>query len=48
MTLVYGYGLPCPPLKELRPLMASRGGPIVAVQIENEYGYYGADHVYLG
>lgn len=34
--------------QELRPLMASRGGPIVAVQVENEYGYYGADHVYLG
>lgn len=29
------------------PLLASRGGPVVAVQVENEYGSYGSDHAYL-
>lgn len=28
---------------ELLPHLASRGGPVVAVQIENEYGSYGND-----
>lgn len=28
---------------ELLPLLAGRGGPVVAVQIENEYGSYGDD-----
>ncbi|MEU5827170.1 glycoside hydrolase family 35 protein [Micromonospora tulbaghiae] len=28
-------------------LQASAGGPVVAVQIENEYGSYGDDHAYL-
>ncbi|MCX5192862.1 beta-galactosidase [Streptomyces sp. NBC_00249] len=28
-------------------LQSSRGGPVVAVQIENEYGSYGDDHTYL-
>ncbi|QNE84469.1 beta-galactosidase [Streptomyces rutgersensis] len=28
-------------------LQASRGGPVVAVQIENEYGSYGDDHAYV-
>lgn len=28
---------------ELLPLLATRGGPVVAVQIENEYGSYGDD-----
>ncbi|MFB9210117.1 beta-galactosidase family protein [Nonomuraea spiralis] len=31
----------------LADLQASRGGPIVAVQVENEYGSYGNDHAYL-
>jgi beta-galactosidase len=31
----------------LVPLQASAGGPIVAVQVENEYGSYGNDKVYL-
>ncbi|KJY45029.1 beta-galactosidase, partial [Streptomyces sp. NRRL S-444] len=31
---------------ELLPLLASRGGPVVAVQIENEYGSYGNDTRY--
>ncbi|MFE5676388.1 beta-galactosidase family protein [Streptomyces erythrochromogenes] len=31
---------------ELLPLLASRGGPVVAVQVENEYGSYGNDTRY--
>lgn len=31
----------------LAPLQTSRGGPIIALQIENEYGSYGNDHGYL-
>jgi beta-galactosidase len=31
----------------LAPLTVSRGGPIIAVQIENEYGSYGNDKTYL-
>jgi len=34
--------------QELAPLQASRGGPIIAVQIENEYGSYGHDKEYMG
>lgn len=33
--------------KELAPLMAARGGPIIAVQVENEYGSYGDDRTYM-
>ena len=33
--------------EELAPLQRSRGGPIVAVQLENEYGAFGNDRVYL-
>ncbi len=33
--------------EELAPLQRSRGGPIVAVQLENEYGAYGDDAAYL-
>jgi beta-galactosidase len=33
--------------KELSGLEVSRGGPIIAVQIENEYGSYGSDKVYM-
>ena len=29
--------------KELAPLQASRGGPIIAVQVENEYGSFGVN-----
>lgn len=32
--------------QELKPLLASNGGPIVLVQVENEYGSYGDDHQY--
>jgi len=33
--------------KELAPLQSGNGGPILAVQVENEYGSYGSDHVYM-
>ena len=32
---------------ELGPLLASRGGPIIAVQVENEYGSFDKDKAYL-
>lgn len=32
---------------ELEPLLERNGGPIVAVQLENEYGAYGSDAIYL-
>ncbi|MEW2516982.1 glycoside hydrolase family 35 protein [Actinacidiphila alni] len=31
----------------LIPYLATRGGPVIAVQVENEYGAYGADRAYL-
>ncbi|MBR8538086.1 beta-galactosidase [Carboxylicivirga sediminis] len=34
--------------EELSDLTVSNGGPILMVQVENEYGSYGADKVYLG
>ncbi|MEI6499528.1 MAG: glycoside hydrolase family 35 protein [Armatimonadota bacterium] len=34
-------------MERLVPLQASAGGPIVAMQVENEYGSYGNDKVYL-
>lgn len=33
--------------EEMKPLMSANGGPIFAVQAENEYGSFGADHVYM-
>jgi beta-galactosidase len=33
--------------EELAPLQRSAGGPIAAVQLENEYGAFGADRSYL-
>lgn len=32
----------------LSPLQVTRGGPILMVQVENEYGSYGNDKAYLG
>jgi len=32
---------------EIRPLLCTNGGPIIMVQCENEYGYYGDDKEYL-
>ncbi len=34
-------------LPRLTPLLASQGGPIIAMQVENEYGGYGNDQHYL-
>lgn len=31
----------------VRPFLAENGGPVIAVQIENEYGSYGDDHAYM-
>ena len=33
--------------KEIAPLLLQNGGPIIAVQIENEYGSFGDDHAYM-
>jgi beta-galactosidase len=33
--------------REIRPLLAANGGPILMLQIENEYGSYGNDRAYL-
>ncbi|MDO7845520.1 beta-galactosidase [Hymenobacter sp. M29] len=33
--------------KQLAPLQVNHGGPILMVQVENEYGSYGADKAYL-
>jgi len=33
---------------QLAPLQITRGGPIIMVQVENEYGSYGSDKQYLG
>jgi beta-galactosidase len=33
---------------ELAPLQVTRGGPILMVQVENEYGFYGSDAAYMG
>lgn len=34
-------------IPQLVPLLSSNGGPIIAVQVENEYGSYGNDTEYL-
>ncbi len=31
----------------VHPMMLSQGGPILAVQVENEYGAFGDDHAYM-
>ncbi len=33
--------------KQLAPLQIGNGGPIIAIQVENEYGSYGKDHAYM-
>ncbi len=33
--------------REVSPLLIQNGGPIIAVQIENEYGSFGSDHAYM-
>lgn len=34
-------------LAQVRPLLCTNGGPIIMMQCENEYGYYGDDKEYL-
>ena len=34
-------------LARVRPLLATNGGPVIMLQVENEYGYYANDHDYL-
>ncbi len=34
--------------EQLAPLQITHGGPIILIQVENEYGSYGSDHVYMG
>ncbi|MCX5395800.1 glycoside hydrolase family 35 protein [Streptomyces sp. NBC_00102] len=34
-------------IPRIAALQASRGGPVVAVQVENEFGSYGDDHAYM-
>lgn len=34
-------------LKRVAPLQITRGGPVIALQVENEYGSYGNDQQYL-
>jgi beta-galactosidase len=34
--------------RQLAPLQITRGGPILMVQVENEYGYFGEDAEYMG
>ncbi len=33
--------------KEISPLLIQHGGPIIAIQVENEYGSFGNDHAYM-
>lgn len=33
--------------RELSPLLFHNGGPIIAIQVENEYGSFGNDHAYI-
>lgn len=34
-------------LRRVRPLLCTNGGPVILLQCENEYGYYGDDREYL-
>lgn len=34
--------------KQLAPMQVTNGGPIIMVQVENEYGFWGNDSEYLG
>ncbi len=33
--------------KQIKPLLLQNGGPILATQVENEYGSFGDDHAYM-
>ena len=37
----------CASARRLAPLQIGNGGPIIAVQVENEYGSFGNDHAYM-
>ncbi len=32
---------------EIRPYLSTNGGPVIMLQVENEYGYYGDDREYM-
>ena len=34
-------------MQEIGPLQITHGGPVILMQVENEYGYYGSDSDYL-
>ena len=34
-------------IPQIKPLMISNGGPVLMVQVENEYGSYGSDSAYV-
>jgi len=34
-------------MEEIEPMLSTRGGPIIAVSVENEYGSYGMDREYI-
>ena len=34
-------------MAQVRPLLCTNGGPVIAIQVENEYGSYGRDKAYL-
>jgi beta-galactosidase len=34
-------------IDQIRPLLCTNGGPVIMIQCENEYGYYGDDKEYL-
>lgn len=34
-------------LPKIKPYLDSNGGPIIAIAIENEYGFFGDDFEYL-
>lgn len=34
-------------LSQIEPLLYENGGPVISVQVENEYGFYGCDKNYL-
>ena len=34
-------------VREVSPLLLTNGGPIIAIQVENEYGSFGHDHAYM-
>ncbi|MDD5603452.1 MAG: beta-galactosidase [Eubacteriales bacterium] len=44
VAMSYYYRRLC---KEFTPYLSTRGGPVIAVAIENEYGGYGSDNEYL-